>query len=88
MKEKEAEKILKALANRRRLAILCHLKRAHKDRVGAIAGVMHLSLTATSRHLNMLERAGILEKEQCGLEVFYSISESIKPFVKYLIAEL
>jgi DNA-binding transcriptional ArsR family regulator len=88
MKEKEVEKILKALANRRRLTMLCHLKKMHEDRAGNIAGKPHLSLSATSRHLNILERAGILEKEQSGLEVFYRIGEPISPFVSRLIMEL
>ena len=88
MKEKELEKILKALANRRRLTILCHLKQVGEDRVGAVAGELRLSLTATSRHLNILERAGVLEKEQRGLEVFYRVSETILPFVGHLISEL
>jgi DNA-binding transcriptional ArsR family regulator len=88
MREKEAEKILKALANRRRLSILCYLKEVRKRQVGNIADELHLSLTATSRHLNILERAGILEKEQRGLNVFYYISEFIRPFVRHLIFEL
>lgn len=88
MKEKDLEKILKALANRRRIVILCHLKQIREDRVGGVAGKLHLSLPATSRHLNILERAGILEKEQRGLEVFYHISDSSRPFVNGLILEL
>ncbi len=88
MEEKDFEKILKALANRRRIVILRHLKRIYEDRVGGIAGKLHLSLPATSRHLNILERAGILEKEQRGLEVFYCISDSGRPFVNSLISEL
>ncbi|MGB7958056.1 MAG: metalloregulator ArsR/SmtB family transcription factor [Minisyncoccia bacterium] len=88
MKEKEAEKILKALANRRRISILRYLKQVCEKPVGNIAYELHLSLTATSRHLNILERADILEKEQRGLEVFYHISESAKSFVRHLISEL
>jgi DNA-binding transcriptional ArsR family regulator len=88
MKEKDLEKILKALANRRRIVILRHLKHIHEDRVGGVAGKLRLSLPATSRHLNILERAGILEKEQRGLEVFYRINNSNRPFVSGLILEL
>ena len=88
MKEKDFEKILKALANRRRIMILCHLKQISEDRVGGIAAQLHLSLPATSRHLNILERAGVLEKEQRGLEVFYSVSDFNRPFVNGLILEL
>ena len=74
MNEVELERGLKVLANRRRLAILNLLRKKKNITVGAIAGSMRLSLTATSRHLNMLERAGFLEKEQRSLEVYYRIA--------------
>ena len=41
---KELEKMLKALANRRRLAILKYLKENREAYVGNIADVIHLSL--------------------------------------------
>lgn len=48
---KEYERILKALANRRRLAILRHIRREKEARVGDIASAIRLSFKATSRHL-------------------------------------
>ena len=72
----ELERGLKVLANRRRLAIVKMLRVQKEVNVGAIAAELRLSLTATSRHLSMLERAGFLEKEQRSLEVYYRIAES------------
>ncbi|MBI2613001.1 winged helix-turn-helix transcriptional regulator [Candidatus Kaiserbacteria bacterium] len=72
----DLERQLKVLANRRRLSIVSMLRRRKEMGVGAIADVLRLSLTATSRHLSMLERAGFLEKEQRSLQVYYRIAES------------
>ena len=76
MNEVELERGLKMLANRRRLAIVNLLRKRRGLTVNGIAETIRLSLTATSRHLNMLERAGFLEKEQRSLEVYYRIAES------------
>ena len=70
----ELERTLKALANKRRLAILKYLKRANRASVGDIASEIKLSFRATSRHLSILSNAGILEKEQEGLTVWHRIS--------------
>ena len=75
MKEKELERILKALANKRRLAILRYLKKEKKASVGDIASEIRLSFTATSKHLHILAAVDIIEQEQRSLQVFYSISK-------------
>jgi DNA-binding transcriptional ArsR family regulator len=85
---KHLEKIFKALANRRRLAIVFYLKRAPGANVGGIAAEIKLSLRATSRHLVQLERAGILEKEQRSKEVFYKCARSLILVIENAIAEL
>jgi DNA-binding transcriptional ArsR family regulator len=84
----ELEKILKALANRRRLAILKHLKMRQGDNVGCIAREIGLSLVSTSKHLIILARCGILEKEQRSLEVFYRLAETQKVPAEHIIALL
>ncbi len=71
---KNLERILKALANKRRLEILKTLKKDIELSVGDITSSINLSFKATSRHLSILTHADILEKEQRGLQVFYSIS--------------
>jgi DNA-binding transcriptional ArsR family regulator len=82
------EKIFKALANRRRLAIIFYLKRISEANVGNVAVEIKLSLKATSRHLVQLERAGILEKEQRSKEVFYRCARSLILVIENAIAEL
>ena len=75
--DKKLERVLKALANRRRLAILRHLKRRKESSVGAIAESIRLSFKSTSRHLTVLSAADLVEREQRSLEVFYRISDDI-----------
>ena len=88
MDEKQLEIILKALANRRRLAILAYLKRDREAKVGDVAAEIDLSFAATSRHLIILERSGILDREQRDKEAFYRIIKPALVFVADIIAEL
>jgi len=60
---KDFEKVLKALANRRRLSITRCLKDKGEASVGEIAEEIRLSFRSTSRHLGVLAAADILEKE-------------------------
>ncbi len=73
---KNLERLLKALANKRRLEILRALKKERDGElsVGEIAERIGLSFKATSRHLSILTSADILEKEQRSLQVFYRIA--------------
>lgn len=75
----ELERNLKALANKRRLAVLKYLKSVGKSSVGDIASEIGLSFKATSRHLSVLTNAGILRKEQEGLTMWHSISPRKHP---------
>ncbi len=72
---KDAERILKALANRRRLAIVRYLREKHEASVGEIAEAIRLSFRATSKHLIILRSADIVEKEQRSLQMYYRLSE-------------
>ncbi len=85
---KTLEKQLKALANRRRLAILKYLKNVRQAPVGEIAGEINLSVKATSKHLNILAGADILEREQISLSVFYRLSSDPSPIAKQVISIL
>ena len=88
MNEKELEKVLKALANKRRVAILKHLKRVGRASVGDISEAIKLSYKATSRHLMVLSGADILDKEQESLIVFYFVPKTSHPVVSKLISIL
>ncbi|KKT40472.1 MAG: ArsR family transcriptional regulator [Candidatus Giovannonibacteria bacterium GW2011_GWA2_44_13b] len=86
---KNLEKLLKALANKRRLEILKSLKKEPGDElsVGEIAEKIKLSFKATSRHLRILFEADILDKEQRNIQVFYHIDFKGK-LVKYIVSIL
>jgi DNA-binding transcriptional ArsR family regulator len=88
MNHREIEKILKALGNRRRLAIVKCLKKVKEVNVGNMAYEIGLSLRSTSRHLAILEKADVLEKNQRGLEVFYRLTDKISRFVESIVREL
>ncbi len=82
---KQLEKILKALANKRRLAILQYLKNNREEPVGIIARAINLSFKATSKHLSILFAADIVDKEQRSLQIYYSLSKTIHPLAKQVM---
>lgn len=84
MKEKEYEKTLKALANRRRLQIIKYIKNKRTATVTAIAEHLKLSFKSTSKHLAVLFSAGILDKEQKSLSMFYSVAEPLPKIAKHV----
>ncbi len=73
------EKILKALANRRRIAILAYLKKRREAAVGDISREIKLSFKSTSKHLNVLRVVDIVERDQRGLQMFYCLSAKQRP---------
>lgn len=70
----ETTRVLKALANERRLKILKLLLEKGHLSVGDISYEIRLSFRSTSRHLVLLERAGLLKRKQIKTSVFYSIA--------------
>lgn len=85
---KDLEKILKALANKRRLAIVKFLKENREASVGEIADRIKLSFKSTSRHLAILSSADIIEKEQRSTSAFYRLSLEQKYVIKQIISAL
>ncbi|MFH1866774.1 MAG: metalloregulator ArsR/SmtB family transcription factor [Patescibacteria group bacterium] len=83
---KELERNLKALANKRRLAIIKYLKSHQPAPVGDIADAIKLSFKATSKHLTVLKGADILESEQKSKLVFYSLSSELSRVSKSVIS--
>jgi len=88
MNEKELEKVLKALANKRRVAILKYLKHEGRASVGNIAAAIKLSFKATSKHLMILSNVDIVEKEQKSLTMFYFLPQKSHPVVAKLLSIL
>ncbi|QQG45078.1 MAG: winged helix-turn-helix transcriptional regulator [Candidatus Sungiibacteriota bacterium] len=82
---KKFERILKGLANHRRLAILKFLHKTKEANVSEIAGVIGLSFKATSKHLNILANLDIVEKQQRSLEMFYRLARKFPPMAKNVI---
>ncbi len=87
-KLKDYEKVLKALANRRRLEIIKYLKQKKEANVGDIAEHIKLSFKSTSRHLAVLAGADLIEKEQRNVSVFYSLARDLASLAKVTIAQI
>jgi len=88
MNEKELEKVLKALANKRRIAILKYLRRIDRASVGDVSEAIKLSFKATSKHLRILSGIDIIDKEQESLTMFYFIPKINHPIVSKLLSIL
>ncbi|MEK7600985.1 MAG: metalloregulator ArsR/SmtB family transcription factor [Patescibacteria group bacterium] len=88
MNERELERVLKALANRRRVAIVRFLKKRKESSVGDIAGAIKLSFKSTSRHLALLAAADIVDREQRSLSVYYKIAAELPPAARSVITIL
>lgn len=85
---KELERTLKALSNKRRLAILKCLQGTKEMSVSALAGAIKLSFKSTSRHLTVLRNADIVEGNQRSLSVFYSLVKEQSPVARFIISKL
>ncbi|MFH1968181.1 MAG: ArsR family transcriptional regulator [bacterium] len=81
---KETEKILKVLANRRRLSIISYLKKSRGAKVGDIAGEIKISFKATSKHLGLLFNADVVERDQRNLEMWYKLSPNQNNIARYI----
>ncbi|MDP2649137.1 MAG: metalloregulator ArsR/SmtB family transcription factor [bacterium] len=84
----QRERIFKALANRRRIAIIVYLKKRKEAAVGDIAGTIRLSFKATSKHLNILNAANILEREQRSLQMYYRLASDMPSATRSVVSLL
>ena len=82
---KQYEKVLKILANGRRLEILKFLKNKKESTVGSIASHIKLSFKSTSKHLGLLMSVDLVDKEQRSTSCFYRISERVPTISKAVI---
>lgn len=85
---KALERVMKAFANKRRIAIIQLLKHEHELAVTDIARRIRLSVKATSKHLGLLSNLGIVEKEQRSLLVFYRISRDVPSHAQAILTLL
>ena len=79
-----AAKLLRALANERRLMVLCQLTDGELA-VGALQGRIGLSQSALSQHLAILREDGIVATRRRGQSILYRIAD---PAAAKLIATL
>lgn len=72
-------KILKAMANERRILILRHISKMKESTVGQISDVLDLSFRSVSKHLSVLYGADLIKFRQSGLNRYYSINNNKFP---------
>ncbi len=68
-----ASTLLKAMANKQRLMILCHLVEGERT-VGALRDRIGLSQSALSQHLAVLRHDGLVQARRAGTSVIYALA--------------
>ncbi len=69
----EAAQLLTAMANRKRLMILCHLLHNEKN-VSEIAALVGLAQSPLSQHLAKLRALDLVETRRDGQAIFYRVA--------------
>ena len=69
----DAGGLLKALANRHRLIIICQLTE-HERSVGELAALLSIRDSTVSQHLSLLRKDGLVTTRRDGQTIWYSIS--------------
>lgn len=82
------EKVLKALANKRRLHILKILHNSNKASVGNLSKQLKLSFKSTSKHLGLLRSAGLVDREQVNLAMLYSLTPTYTKILKPILESI
>lgn len=77
--------ILRALANERRLMVLCKLVEWGEANVGSLAEAVGLSQSALSQHLAKMRDEGLVDFRREGQMLWYRVAE---PRVELLLAYL
>lgn len=81
----EVADILRALANERRLQILCVLMEREETNVGTLVSRIGISQSALSQHLAKMRDEGILAFRRESQTLWYRI---VDPRIRELMAEL
>jgi DNA-binding transcriptional ArsR family regulator len=68
-----ASELLKSLANRHRLLILCQLTEGERS-VGDLAAFLGLRDSTVSQHLSLLRKDGLVRARREGQTIWYSIA--------------
>ncbi|CAN7371579.1 metalloregulator ArsR/SmtB family transcription factor [Phenylobacterium sp. LjRoot225] len=83
----EAAKLLRALANERRLMILCQLADGERS-VGELQPRVGLSQSALSQHLAVLRQEGVVATRRDGQTIWYRIEDPAALKVVATLAEI
>ncbi|PIB90836.1 ArsR family transcriptional regulator [Caulobacter sp. FWC2] len=83
----EAARLLRALANERRLMILCQLAEGERS-VGQIQPLVGLSQSALSQHLAVLRDEGVVAARREAQTVWYRIADPAALKVVGVLAEI
>jgi DNA-binding transcriptional ArsR family regulator len=70
---RRASTLLKAMANERRLLILCHLAEGEKS-VGELERLVGLSQSALSQHLARLRHDALVRTRRAAQTIYYSLA--------------
>jgi DNA-binding transcriptional ArsR family regulator len=73
----EAARLLKLLANERRLHVLCELAGAGEMTVGELAASVGLSQSALSQHLSLMRESGLVGFRRDGQTLHYRIVDPV-----------
>jgi DNA-binding transcriptional ArsR family regulator len=80
----QAEEMLKALANRHRLMILCQLIEGERS-VGDLAAFLELRDSTVSQHLALLRKDGLVSTRREGQTIWYALaSQPVRRLVETL----
>ena len=80
----DAAQLLKALANERRLQVLCLLAAGERS-VGEMQGLLDLGQSALSQHLAVLREAGLVQVRREGVQAFYALADGpVRPLMQTL----
>jgi len=83
----EAARLLRALANERRLMILCQLADGERS-VGELLPNVGLSQSALSQHLAVLRQDGVVATRRDGQTIWYRIADPAAVKVVTTLAEI
>ncbi len=70
----EAARVLKALANEKRLLLLCQLVEGERS-VGELNAGIDLSQSALSQHLAVLRKEGLVNTRREAQTIYYALAE-------------
>lgn len=83
---KKLNRLLKSLANERRIKILSILLQEGETTVGDLSQKINLSFKSTSKHLNLLEKVGLLDRRTGGSYAFYAIDKERRNLIKFILS--